>query len=181
MTNQAIKAELKTDATGFRSPGGFPRGLKDRPDVQKLLFQEGFEWVSTQYVGVAELKEGTKPEAKVFEAIVRSQEACQPYQYANGLVEIPMSTISDIHAFRTARWKLPDYLKAIEAALDWVLDKRAVFDFLAHPSCLLVTDPKFEAVELICDKVKAAGKRAELVDLTTVAKRVQARHQKPKD
>jgi hypothetical protein len=155
--------------------------LRDRPDLQKLLLQEGFEWISTQYAGVAELKEGTRADAKVFEAIVRSQEACQPYAYSNGLVEIPMSTISDIHAFRTARWKLADYLKALDLALDWVIEKRAVFDFLGHPSCLLVTDPKFEAVELICDKVKAAGKKAELVDLATVARRVQARHQKPKE
>jgi hypothetical protein len=123
------------------------------------------------------LKEGTEPSDKVFDAIVRSQAACQPYQYGNGLVEIPMSTVSDIHAFRTARWKLPAYLKAIEAALDWVIKEKAVFDFLAHPSCLVVTDPKFQVVELICDTVKAAGNGAQLVDLGTIAKRVQAKHQ----
>src|SRR5262249_20587411 len=164
MTSQAIKAELKADVAGFRSPGGFLAGLRDRPDVQKLLLNEGFDWVSTQYAGVKELKEGTKPSREVYEAIVKSQDACQPHHDPNGLVEVPMSTISDIHAFRVARWKLPDFLKAIEGALDWVIEKRAVFDFLAHPSCLYVTDPKFEAVELICDKVKAAGDKAALAD-----------------
>jgi peptidoglycan/xylan/chitin deacetylase (PgdA/CDA1 family) len=179
MVNEAIEAELKTEVAGFRSPGGFANGLRDRPNVQKLLLQEGFNWVSTQYVGVPELKENTPPSSTVFDAVVRTQEKCQPYQYPNGLVEVPMSTISDIHAFRTARWKLADFLKAIEVALDWVIEKRAVFDFLAHPSCLVVTDPQFKAVELICDKVRAAGDKAALVDLSTIAKRVQSKHQRP--
>jgi hypothetical protein len=178
MTNQAIQGELKTRADGFRSPGGFARGLRERPDVQKILLDEGFTWVSTQYPGVPELKEETKPAPAVYEAIVRSQAACQPYQYESGLVEVPMSTISDIHAFRTARWKLADYLKAIEMALDRVIEKRAVFDYLAHPSCLLVTDPAFRALDLICAKVRAAGERAALVDLATVAKQVQSKHQR---
>lgn len=178
MTNQAIEAELKTKPAGFRSPGGFQGGLKDWQDIQKMLMQEGFDWVSTHYAGVPELKEGTKPSPQIFEAIVRSQQSCQPYQYPTGLVEIPMSTISDIHAFRTARWKLSDYLKAIEAALDWVIERKAVFDFLAHPSCLVATDPDFQAVKLIGDKVRAAGDKAELVDLTTISRRVQSRHQR---
>ncbi len=176
MTNEAIRAELKTSVAGFRSPGGFQTGLRDRPDVQKLLLDQGFDWVSTQYAGVPELKEGVKPSKELLDAIARSQGKCQPYQYPNGLVEVPMSTISDIHAFRVARWKLPDFLQAIEVALAWVIEKRAVFDFLGHPSCLCVTDPEFKAVQLICDKVKVAGERAELVDLKTVARRVQSRH-----
>jgi peptidoglycan/xylan/chitin deacetylase (PgdA/CDA1 family) len=178
MTNQAIQSELRTTSAGFRSPGGFGRGLKERPDIQKMLLEEGFDWVSTQYAGVPALREGTKPTPDVFAAILRTQPACQPYQYESGLVEVPMSTISDIHAFRTARWKLPDFLKAIEIALDWVIERKAVFDFLAHPSCLAVTDPEFKAVELICAKVQAARPRAELVDLATIARRVQSKHQR---
>lgn len=178
MTNEAIRARLETEPAGFRSPGGFYDGLNDRPDVQQLLLDEGFEWVSTRYPGVKELTEGTKPSPEVYDAIVRSQAACQPYVYPTGLVEVPMSTISDIHAFRTARWKTDDFLKAIEVGLDWAIENRACYDFLAHPSCLLVTDPDFRAVELICDKVAAAGERAELVDLGTIARRAQARHQR---
>jgi peptidoglycan/xylan/chitin deacetylase (PgdA/CDA1 family) len=179
MTSQAIRTELKTEPAGFRSPGGFLDGLRTRPDVQQLLLREGFDWVSTLYAGVAELKEGVKPSPQVYDAIVRAQKRSQPFQYAGtGLVEVPMNPISDIHAFRVARWKLGDFLKAIEVALDWVIANKAVFDFLAHPSCLGVVDPKFEAIELICAKVHAAGERAELVDLSTIARRVQSRHQK---
>src|SRR5262245_3325728 len=93
MINEAIKAELKTEVAGFRSPGGFATGLRDRPDVQKLLLQEGFEWVSTQYAGVPELKENTPPSPAVVDAIVRTPEKCRPYQYPKGRVAETASTM----------------------------------------------------------------------------------------
>jgi hypothetical protein len=179
MTSQAIRGTLKTEPAGFRCPGGFATGLRDRPDLQKLLLDEGFTWVSTQYCGVKDLTEGVKPSRDVFDAIVHAQQASQPYQYPNGLVEIPMSPVSDIHAFRTGRWPLDGFLKAIEAALDGVLQRRTSFDFLGHPSCLHVVDADFKAIELICAKVKAASESAALVDLATMARRVQSKHQRP--
>ena len=57
--------------------------------------------------------------------------------------------------------------------MDEVIATGGVFDFLGHPSCLYVVDPKFEAIELICDKVKRAAGRAVLADLDTVASRVK--------
>ena len=48
---------------------------------------------------------------------------------------------------------------------------RAAFDFLGHPSCLYVTDPKFQTIELICRMVNDADERAEIVDVGTLAKR----------
>jgi hypothetical protein len=176
MTNEAIGERLGVAASGFRTPGGFSSGLGDRPDVQELLRDEGFDWVSSQYAGVPELAQGTKPSRSVFDAIVASQSASQPFQYPGGLVEVPMSPISDIHCFRTARWGLGDFLHAIERAVDWAIRNRAVFDFLAHPSCLLATDPHFEAIDLIVNTVEAAGDRAALVDLQAIARRVQGRH-----
>jgi peptidoglycan/xylan/chitin deacetylase (PgdA/CDA1 family) len=178
MTNQAIRSVLKTEPAGFRSPGGFATGLRDRPDIQALLLKEGFGWVSTLYAGVKEVTENTRPGDAVLAAVMQAQQASQPFQYPNGLVEIPMSPVSDIHAFRTGRWKLEDFLRAIERALEWVIEKRAVFDFLGHPSCLLVTDPKFQVFDLICGKARAAGNRAELVDLGAIARRVQSRHER---
>ena len=37
-----------------------------------------------------------------------------------------------------------------------------------------MTDPKFQAIELICDLVKKAGDRAELVDVATLAQRAKS-------
>jgi hypothetical protein len=45
------------------------------------------------------------------------------------------------------------------------------FDFLAHPSCLVVEDPTFEAVKLICSLVRDAGPRAAVVGLDRFAAR----------
>ena len=80
-----------------------------------------------------------------------------------------MNPISDIGAFRGGRWPLEDFLKAIRLAVEWTIEHKAVFDFLAHPSCLVATDPKFQAIELICEIVRAAGNKAQIVDLNTIA------------
>ncbi len=175
MTDEAIALRLETKTRGFRSPGGFGSGLAERPDVQKLLQELGFTWVSTQYPGVKGIEEGTAPTPAVFEAIARSQAFCQPHVYRGGLVEVPMSTVSDIHAFRTGRWRLADYLRALETALDWVIKNRAVFDWLAHPSCLVVTDPDFQALRLIGEKVRTSGGRAVFADLDMIARRALRR------
>ncbi len=98
----------------------------------------------------------------------------QPFVYPTGLVEVPMSPISDVGAFRNGRWQLDSFLEAIRRGVAWAIEHGAAFDFLAHPSCLYVTDPKFQTIELICDLVKKAGDRAEIVDLHTLAQRVSS-------
>jgi hypothetical protein len=52
-----------------------------------------------------------------------------------------------------------------------VIDRRATFDFLAHPSCLGVVDIEFKAIDLICDLVKQSDGAAEIVSLDVMAKR----------
>jgi hypothetical protein len=47
-----------------------------------------------------------------------------------------------------------------------------VYDFLAHPSCLVVEDPTFETVKLITSLVKDAGDKATITGLDAFAKRV---------
>ena len=86
-----------------------------------------------------------------------------------------MSPVSDIGAFRNGRWKLDWFLKAVGLGLDWAIENRAVYDFLGHPSCLYVTDPQFRTVDLICEKVAAAGDRATIVDLGTIARHARSR------
>src|SRR6185312_16863236 len=100
---------------------------------------------------------GEAPTDEVFAGIVKTQKAAQPFVYPDGLIEVPMSPISDIGAFRNGRWKLEWFLKALRLALEWVIDNGAVFDFLAHPSCLYVIDPEFKAIEMICDMTRKAG------------------------
>jgi hypothetical protein len=178
LTSAALKSRIGISPAGFRTPGGFANGLADRADVQRMLLDEGFTWISSQYPSHPLGEVGKEPPAKVLDAIVKAQPAAQPFVYPSGLIEVPMSPVSDISAFRGGRWKLASFLKAIRLAVEWTIAHRAVFDFLGHPSCLYVTDPKFQTIDLICDLVARAGDRAAIADLATIAERARSRRDK---
>jgi hypothetical protein len=121
----------------------------------------------------ANSKPGEESDGKVLDGIVRAQKQAQPFVYPGGLMDVPMSPISVIGAFRGGRWKLAWFRKALRLALEWVVENRAVFDFLAHPSCLYVMDAEFKAIELICEMMRKAGDRAALVDLRHIPERAR--------
>jgi peptidoglycan/xylan/chitin deacetylase (PgdA/CDA1 family) len=175
LTTAALKTRVGVDAAGFRTPGGFANGLQDAPEVRKMLIDQGFTWVSSKYPAHTPAKPGEEPTEDLLANIVKVQEAAQPFAYADGLIEVPMSPISDIGAFRTGRWKLDWFLKAIKRAVEWAIEKRAVFDFLGHPSCLYVVDPEFKTIDMICELVKKAGDKAALVGLDAIAARMRAK------
>ena len=169
LTTQALKERTGIVNRGFRTPGGFRTGLAGREDLQAMLLELGFSWVSSQYPPHATSRPEEEPTTAVFNSIVEAQAKAQPFRYPTGLVEVPMSPISDIGAFRTGRWKLVWFLEAVRRAVTWAIERRSVFDFLAHPSCLGVVDPQFQAIDLICDLVQAAGDSAEFADLNQIA------------
>lgn len=165
---RAMKSRLGLDPAGFRTPGGFHDGLHDRPDLQRLLLDEGYPWVSSLYPAhPAE----SPPTEDTFRGIVGAQTRAQPFRYPSGLVEVPMSPVSDVTAFRAAKWSRPAFLEAIRRGVAWAIEHGATFDFLAHPSCLVVTDPHFEAIGLITELVRASKGRAAFADLSTLAAR----------
>jgi len=175
MASLAIKSRLGIEPVGFRTPGGFSDGLIGREDLQHLLLKSGFTWVSSKYPAHKFGPVGTPPPESAYDEIVALQKQTQPFVYPSGLIEIPMSPVSDIGAFRFGRWRLEYFLTALRKGLTWAIENNAVFDFLCHPSCLYVVDPEFRAVDLICDMVRKAGPRAALVDLGTIAERVAGR------
>jgi peptidoglycan/xylan/chitin deacetylase (PgdA/CDA1 family) len=169
---RAMKQRLGIDPAGFRTPGGFNDGLHGRPDVQRMLLDQGYTWVSSLYPAHPSGTIGRPPTEDVFRAIVEAQEKAQPFRYPSGLIEVPMSPISDVTAFRAAKWTIGPFLEAIRRGVTWAIENRAVFDFLAHPSCLVVTDPEFRTIELICDLVGESNGRAVIADLDAIARRV---------
>ena len=173
LTTEALKARIGVEPAGFRTPGGFADGLSDRPDVRRWLRDLGFAWVSSKYPSHPAPEPGREPTADFLDAVVRAQEKAQPFAYPDGLVEVPMSPVSDINAFRAGRWKLDWFLKAIGRAVDAVIESRGVFDFLGHPSCLYVVDPQFRAIDLILERVQASKGRAAVVGLDAIARRVK--------
>jgi peptidoglycan/xylan/chitin deacetylase (PgdA/CDA1 family) len=179
LASAAMQTRLGIAPAGFRTPGGFPDGLKDRPDLREMLQKKGFSWVSSLYPRHAVGEPLREPTSDVYDSIVKAQAAAQPFVYPDGLVEVPMSPISDIGAFRNGRWRLEWFLKAIRLGVEWAIERRAAFDFLGHPSCLYVTDPEFRTVDLICELVRKAGDRAAVVDLGTIANRARSRQSAP--
>ncbi len=176
LAESALKHRLGIAPAGFRTPGGFNDGLADRPDLQAKLRKMGYSWVSSKYpahpiTGTA----GKPPGERVLAGIIAAQRHAQPFVYPSGLVEVPMSPISDVTAFRSGRWPLESFLEAIKCGVNWAIENRAVFSFLAHPSCLGVVDPSFRTIDLICDRVRGAGDRAVITDLETIAHGMKVR------
>jgi peptidoglycan/xylan/chitin deacetylase (PgdA/CDA1 family) len=174
ITTTALKTRAGIDVNGFRTPGGFGNGLSDRPDLQTMLLDQGFKWVSSKYPSHPTGMMSQPPSEEVLDAIVKAQAEAQPFVYPTGLVEVPMSPISDVGAFRSARWPIESFLLAIRRGVAWAIERRAVFDFLAHPSCLVVEDPEFRTIRLICELVRAASDRAEIVSLDRIAAAVKS-------
>jgi len=169
LTTIGLKERCGIEANGFRTPGGFSNGLTGREDLQTMLLDQGFSWVSSKYPAHASGEPMQPPGEEVYADIVRAQAEAQPFVYPTGLIEIPMSPISDVGAFRTKFWKLDYFLEAIGRAVSWAIETGGVFDFLCHPSCMVVEDPEFRTVKLICELVEAAGKRASIVGLDAIA------------
>jgi len=97
--------------------------------------------------------------------IVAAQARAQPFAYPSGLIEVPMSPVSDIAAFRNGRWSLDAFVATTRCCVEQVIADGGAFDFLGHPACLNVVDPGFRTL----DAIRAAGDRAELTDLGTIA------------
>jgi peptidoglycan/xylan/chitin deacetylase (PgdA/CDA1 family) len=175
LATQAMRARLGIAPAGFRTPGGFPRGLRDREDLQRMLQECGFNYVSSLVPPHPNTRNGQRPDEKVFQGLVEAQPAAQPFVYPTGLVEIPMSPISDIGAFRTGQWPLADFMAATRRSVEWAIEHRAVFDFLCHPSCMYVVDSKFQTIDLICELVEKAQGKAAIVSLEHIAADTQKR------
>ncbi|HAH47321.1 polysaccharide deacetylase family protein [Gimesia sp.] len=172
LTTEAMKQRLNISPDGFRTPGGSSTALDAREDLQNMLLAEGFSWVSSKYPSHKYSSPDTEPDNDIYQSILTAQKEAQPYIYPSGLVEIPMSPISDVGAFRTSHWKLKYFLKSVELCIQQAIEQGSVFDFLCHPSIMYVEDPHFETVKLICKLVNQSGGRAEIVGLSDIAKSV---------
>jgi peptidoglycan/xylan/chitin deacetylase (PgdA/CDA1 family) len=171
LTNMAMKTRIGVSPVGFRTPGGSGSGLIGRADVQQMMLDSGFTWVSSMAKGVSVKPEN--PTEEDFQRVADAQKDSQPFVYPSGLIEIPMSPLGDVASFRRKekKWVLDDFLQMVERNVQWAIEHRGVFDLLGHPSIMYVEDPEFRTYELICDLVNQAGDRAAIVGLDTIAKR----------
>jgi peptidoglycan/xylan/chitin deacetylase (PgdA/CDA1 family) len=171
MTTSAMRERLGIAPAGFRTPGGFTTGLRGREDLQLMLKRLGFNWVSSLYPHHL-----LQSNADGIANIVRASRDAQPFRYSEtGMLEIPISPISDIGAFRNGKWGLDDFLRATRATIEQTIESGGVLDILCHPSCIGVVDPNYRTVETICNLVREAADRAELVTLDRIAEDMESR------
>ena len=169
MATAAIRDRLGIEPQGFRTPGGFHDGLRGRADLQQMLQRQGFLWISAT-------SRKTNPDlAHAWQSIEPELPQSQPFRCPEtGLLEIPMSPVSDIQACRNGRWRLDDFIAILERVIDWTVERGQTFDFLAHPSCIGVVDPELKTIAMICRKVRQSNGRAILVTLNEVARSFSA-------
>ncbi|MBH58735.1 MAG: chitin deacetylase [Planctomycetaceae bacterium] len=171
LTEIALKQRAGINQIGFRTPGGFSNALTDRPDLQDLLLDLGFSWVSSKYPRHLATRGPQGVAQATFDNIVESQTDAQPFRYKSGLLEIPMSPISDVNAFRSNFWTLDEFTKAITYSIKAVIKEKQVYDFICHPSCMLVEDPQHKTLRTIIKLVKSNPDSARISTLDEIAQR----------
>ena len=139
-TSDLIERHLGARPRGFRTPGGFGNGLHDAPTVQHLLQSQGFAHCSSHY-------DCPLPTERPFawetmeRGVGESVRALQPYRYPNGLLEIPMMGISDIHAYRVRDLDRGEFTRLLEHGIEVAAQEDLAFSILMHPQVQACRDP----------------------------------------
>lgn len=178
MTSEAIRTCLGVEPRGFRSPGGFANGLQDTADVQTMLQEEGFWWVSTHYndglLANRYKASAIDPVDKVgrdtlIESFNRSERILQPYRYDSGLLELPLAGLTDVVAWRGYGTDLGDWLRMLTAGVDYAHEHGLVFNLTTHPAVLASIDPFCQTVGVILRRALEKEGGVWLPDLEEVA------------
>jgi len=177
MTTEAIRTRLGVVPKGFRSPGGFPDGLQDAPEVRELLQEEGFWWASTHYNDTLLYGRVSRPPDAVSKvdperlkrAFNRSERALQPYRYEDGLIEIPLAGITDVVAWRWYRPDLGEWLEMLAEGVDYAYEHGLIFMLTSHPAVLASVDPHCQVVETILSRAVRKEGGVWLPDLEELA------------
>src|SRR5258707_4757697 len=81
MCTAALRTRVGIPPAGFRTPGGFTNGLRERPDIQQMLQDQGFTWVSSLYPAHAVGPARQEPTEEVLRSIVQAPRNAQPFTY----------------------------------------------------------------------------------------------------
>jgi len=163
-TNRLLELRLGWKSTVLRGPGGYPQGLRGRPENQRVILKNGFHWVSCEW-------NYTLLEQSLQRAIEAPAHDV-PYAYDSGLIELPIQGFTDrawfegvkmadrelyeawraewghraVPAGSRAPWTTDDALDAwIEynlAVADFAYDNRLLWVVCWHPYSHYLHDPE---------------------------------------
>jgi len=162
-TSDLIRRRLGTEVVGLRTPFGFYRGLRDRPDRLQLLRDAGIRYVSSWLRN----EENANPTPWV-----------QPFAYAEegygDILEIPAQFWLDGIWFDAHGWDQGDRFRAaLEQAVDEAVERDLVFGVCLHDWTVLSADE--EGTGWIRGLLARARERgAEIVSYTDYWRRAAA-------
>ena len=136
-------------------------GLRDAPEIQRILLSEGFNFASTQYFVPVRNKTDLK---SLEEPIKVSLRKAQPHRYSSGLVELPIRFMTDVHAFRTLDLDLSTWLELLELAIKYCHENKLVWNFCCHPVFLAVKDPYCHTIKTILEIATSPSVRCWITD-----------------
>ena len=123
----AMKRGWTSTPRGFRTPGGFGRRPVRPP---RLAADAAGPWLQVGQQQISRPPRSAGWERSRTPSVIRDDRGNagakrSRFGYPSGLIEVPMSPISDIGAFRTGRWKLEWFLRAIRLGVEWAIEHRA--------------------------------------------------------
>lgn len=129
-TSQLIQRRIGVEVVGLRTPFGFHRGLRDRPDLLELLREAGIRYVSSWLRN----EENANPTPWV-----------QPFVYEEegypGILEIPAQFWLDGIWFDAHGWgEGAHFLEALKGAVDEVVERDLVYGVCFHDWTVLAAD-----------------------------------------
>lgn len=161
-----IGDKLTVVPLGFRTPYGFTHGLASETWFRQILRQHGFRYVSSQYFGWdmwdEQLAEVGVDDARLLHDLRRAQ----PYRYEDGLIEFPIVTPTDCHAFRPWRWPIKRWVAVVKRLIDLAYEQELVVDLCCHPAILAACDPDHHTVAAA---VQHARRKSDGVWITTLS------------
>ena len=135
--NEFAKKQLAW--SGIGATGMYPNGIDNKPDVQQLLSERGYQWCSAKYNADLPLDD------------------MQPYWLNEFLLEIPCAGISDRMHFGNAKATLEEFIQHCTNLLQQAQAKGLVYAIDLHPGVLAKFDPECTFVTALADRAVELG------------------------
>jgi peptidoglycan/xylan/chitin deacetylase (PgdA/CDA1 family) len=148
-TTALLHQHLGVECTGLTGPWGYYRGLRDRPDILQVLWEEGIRFTRTD--GRNE-KDWHPVELDL-----------QPYWYEPlgfpEMLEIPIHGWHDstIRAEVLSWDDLDGYVRSVTPYIDRAADEGLVLSFLQHDWTSICEDPRMRATEDLLLRARRRG------------------------
>lgn len=167
--DELIQQKLDVSSKGFRTPYGFPEGLRTQEWLTQYLLEHDFIYTSSYYFGWdlwdEELGDIGLGETRLLEDLRRAQPFCDEM----GLWEIPFSTPTDCHVFRPWRWPVSRWVDTVMKLIDLCYEHELALVLCCHPSILAACDPEHRTTHTA---ISHAQSKTDGVWITTLSELV---------